>query len=130
MHIEELYKQQILQHYRHPLNQGILEDAAIDFYEVNPLCGDEIHLTLQMHDGIALDVKFLGKGCAISQSAASLMTEHFKGKTLDALKQLTQADALKILGIHVGPARIKCATLILKALHRGIYLYERKREHA
>jgi len=130
MGVEELYKQQIMQHYRHPLNQGILDNADIDFYEVNPLCGDEIHLTMQLQDDVVKDVRFSGKGCAISLSAASLMTENFKGKSLDKLKQLKQEDVLNALGIHVGPGRIKCVTLILKALQRGIYLHERKAEHA
>ncbi len=130
MGIEELYKQQIMQHYRHPLNQGILKDADIDFYETNPLCGDEIHLTMQLENDIVKDVKFEGKGCAISLSAASLMTEQFKGMSLEELKNLKQEDVLKTLGIQVGPARIKCVTLILKALQKGIYVYERKVEHA
>lgn len=125
MNIEELYKQQIMEHYKSPRNKGVIENADIDFHELNPLCGDEIRLTVNLNDGKVKDVKFDGIGCAISQSSASLMTEEFKNKDLNELKKISQEDVLKKLGVNVGPGRLKCALLILKTLQRGVYLYEK-----
>ncbi|MEK6904044.1 MAG: Fe-S cluster assembly sulfur transfer protein SufU [Nanoarchaeota archaeon] len=125
INVDELYKQQIMEHYRSPRNKGVLENAEIDFFELNPLCGDEIRLTMKLNGGRVKDVKFDGRGCAISQSSASLMTEEFKEKTLDELKKISQEDVLRKLGINVGPGRLKCVLLILKALQRGIFLYEK-----
>ncbi|HLD12514.1 MAG TPA: SUF system NifU family Fe-S cluster assembly protein [Candidatus Nanoarchaeia archaeon] len=126
--LEELYQEHIMEHYKNPKNKGIITNADIDYQEVNQLCGDEIHLTLTITNGKIATIKFEGKGCAISQSAASLMTEYLKGKTLTQAKKLAQEDVTKQLGVNVGPGRIKCATLIIKALHRGIYLYEQRRK--
>ncbi len=125
INVDELYKQQIMEHYRSPRNKGVLENAEIDFFELNPLCGDEIRLTMKLNGGRVKDVKFDGRGCAISQSSASLMTEEFKEKTLDELMKISQEDVLRKLGINVGPGRLKCVLLILKALQRGIFLYEK-----
>ncbi|MDO8556408.1 MAG: iron-sulfur cluster assembly scaffold protein [Nanoarchaeota archaeon] len=130
MNLQDIYKQQLMDHAQHPRNQGILQPADIDYYEVNTTCGDELRLTLQLKNGLVHTAQFTGKGCVISQSAASLMTEHFKGKNITQLKQLNKEDVLKILGTTVAPGRIKCATLILKTLQRGIYLYERGEHHA
>lgn len=125
INVDELYKQQIMEHYRSPRNKGVLENAEIDFFELNTLCGDEIRLTMKLNGGRVKDVKFDGRGCAISQSSASLMTEEFKEKTLDELMKISQEDVLRKLGINVGPGRLKCVLLILKALQRGIFLYEK-----
>ena len=125
INVDELYKQQIMEHYRSPRNKGVLENAEIDFFELNTLCGDEIRLTIKLNGGRVKDVKFDGRGCAISQSSASLMTGEFKEKTLDELKKISQEDVLRKLGINVGPGRLKCVLLILKALQRGIFLYEK-----
>ena len=127
INFDVLYKQQIMEHYRSPRNKGVLENAEIDFFELNPLCGDEIRLTMKLNGGRVKDVKFDGRGCAISQSSASLMTEEFKEKTLDELMKISQEDVLRKLGINVGPGRLKCVLLILKALQRGIFLHEKSK---
>ncbi len=127
--LNDLYKQQIMEHAKSPRNQGILAPADIDYHEINTTCGDELRVTIQLRGKTVANIQFIGAGCTISQSAASLMTEHIKGKKLDEVKKLTKDDILKILGITVAPGRIKCVTLILKTLHRGIHLYE-QRNHA
>ncbi|MDO8628267.1 MAG: SUF system NifU family Fe-S cluster assembly protein [Nanoarchaeota archaeon] len=126
--IEQLYQEQIMEHYKHPRNKGVLTKPDIDYYEVNQVCGDELHITFNVKENKITDINFEGKGCAISQSAASLVTEHIKGKTLETIKKMEKEDVNKILGINVGPGRTKCATLIIKALHRGIYLYEQRKK--
>ncbi len=117
----DLYREHILDHYQNPRNYGEMEAPDISHEEYNPLCGDRLVIQLKLDGDRVTDVKFHGEGCAISQASASMLTEVVEGKTLDELKTLTKEDILDMLGIPIGPVRIKCALLSLKALKAGVY---------
>ena len=119
--VEDLYREVILDHYQNPRNYGTLEPADISYEEDNPVCGDHIRLDLRLQDGRVTDVRFSGHGCAISQASASMLTEEIQGKTLDELKAFSKDDLLDLLGIPLGPVRMKCALLSLKVLKAGAY---------
>ena len=118
--MDDLYRQYILDHYREPHNHGHLENPDIHAADTNPLCGDRIELDLQVVDGRVSEVRFSGRGCAISQASASMLTERIEGATLDELRALRPADMLEMLGVEIGPARQRCALLSLRVLHQGI----------
>ncbi len=119
----DIYKDIILDYYRHPRNFGELPNPDVRAKDSNPLCGDVIEMQLKINDGKVEDIRFQGKGCAISQASASMLTEVVKGKTLDDVKALGKPDVLDLLGIDPGPTRIKCALLGLKVLKLGVYGY-------
>ncbi|MBU6423546.1 MAG: SUF system NifU family Fe-S cluster assembly protein [Chloroflexota bacterium] len=115
--MDDLYRENILDHYKNPRNYGELEGATHHYHDTNPLCGDEITMFLLVgEDGRIDDVHFTGRGCAISQASASLLTERVKGKTLDEVKAVDKDTVLEDLGITLSPARVKCALLSLKTL--------------
>ena len=118
---DQFYREYILDHYKNPRNFGRLENPDISHEEDNPLCGDVIGMEFRVKDGVIKDVKFHGRGCAISQASASLLTERLKGLTLDEAKKINKEDVLAELGIQISPARIKCALLSLKVLKVGAY---------
>jgi len=119
----DIYKDIILDYYRHPRNFGDLPEPDVRSKDSNPLCGDVIEMQLKIKDGTIDDLRFKGRGCAISQASASMLTELAKGKTLDEIKALGKADILNMLGIDPGPTRIKCALLGLKVIKLGVYGY-------
>jgi nitrogen fixation NifU-like protein len=119
--MDDLYRDFILEHYRAPHNFGTLDhpDAVHEGY--NPLCGDRITLMLAIDDaGTVSDVAFTGRGCAISQASASLLTDRVRGKPLSEVAQLGRADVLEELGIEISPARLKCALLSLDTLQKAL----------
>jgi nitrogen fixation protein NifU and related proteins len=118
---EQFYREYILDHYKNPRNFGRIEGADITHEEYNPLCGDMVGMDFRVRDGVIDDVKFHGRGCAISQASASLLTERLKGMTLDEAQQVGKDDVLEELGIDISPARLKCALLSLKVLKVGAY---------
>ena len=122
----DFYRELILDYYRNPRNFGKLDPHDIDAKDLNPLCGDEIEIQIRVSadkDKIE-DIRFIGKGCAISQASASMLTEMAKGKPLEWVKGLSRDDILKMLGTSdLGPARIKCAMLSVKVLKTGVYTY-------
>jgi nitrogen fixation NifU-like protein len=118
---EQFYREYILDHYKNPRNFGRIEAPDITHEEYNPLCGDMVGMDFRLRDGVIEDVMFHGRGCAISQASASLMTERLKGMTLDEARQLSKEDVLEELGIDISPARLKCALLSLKVLKVGAY---------
>jgi len=127
--VDELYRDFILDHYRNPRNAGTLEAPDATFEDTNPLCGDKIRMDVKLHDGVVSEVKFRGRGCAISQASASLLTEEVKGKTLAEVNRLGKEDVLANLGINISPARLKCALLGLKVLKQALALrYEPSEE--
>lgn len=117
----DLYREYILDHYQNPRNYGEMEDPDISHEEYNPLCGDRLVFQLKLNNDRVVDVKFYGEGCAISQASASMLTEMVAGKSVEELKAITRDDVLEMLGIPIGPVRMKCALLSLKALKAGIY---------
>ena len=120
--MDDFYRENILDHYRHPRNAGTLEDATHSHEEDNPLCGDVIRIDLHVNENNVIDeVAFKGRGCAISQASASMLTEMIQGKTLEEAKQIGKDDILEALGIEIGPVRMKCALLSLKVLKAGAY---------
>lgn len=115
--MDDLYREHILDHYKNPRNFGEMPEATHHYHDTNPLCGDEITMFLKVgEDGRIDDVHFTGRGCAISQASASLLTEEIKGKTLEEAKAIDRDQVLANLGITISPARVKCALLSLKTL--------------
>lgn len=123
--MDDLYREVILEHYKHPHNAGSLDAPDISHEEHNPLCGDRIRIDLQVNDGVITDVRFEGRGCAISQASASLLTDELRGKSLDEARNYSKEDLLELIGIPLdkNPVRIKCALLSLKTLKTGVYSY-------
>jgi len=115
--MDDLYRDEILEHYRNPHNFGILESPTTSKEGANPLCGDRITLMLDINDdGTVQNVAFTGRGCAISQASASMLTDEIKGKSLDEISHMGSKDVLNNLGIEISPARMKCAMLSLETL--------------
>jgi nitrogen fixation NifU-like protein len=125
MSAADIYKELILDYYRNPRNFGKLESFDISSHDTNPLCGDEISIQIKVGDGNRIEqIKFSGKGCAISLASASMLTEMAKGRELGWVKTLSKEDILKMLGNpDLGPSRIKCALLGMKVLKTGVYGY-------
>lgn len=117
----DLYAEEILDHYKHPRHFGHLEDPTLTFHDSNPFCGDEITLELKIEDEKVVDAAFSGHGCAISRASASMMTDEIIGKRLDELKGWSKDEILDLLGIEVGPVRMKCALLPLKAMKAAVW---------
>lgn len=116
-----IYQEELLDHYENPSNYGTLPNPDISHEEDNPLCGDRIRIDLGVEDGIIKKVRFSGHGCTISLAAASMLTEKIAGKSLAEVKQLSRDDILEMIGIPLGPVRVKCALLPLKVLKAGAY---------
>ncbi len=120
--MDDLYREIIIEHYKNPRYRGKLEPHDIMFADSNPLCGDHIEIQLRVDkEGRITDARFDGHGCAISQASADLLLESIIGKTLDDVKQLNRQHVLDLLGIELGPVRMKCALLSLKVLKAGVY---------
>ena len=121
----DVYREMILDYYRNPRNFGKLEEYDISAHDTNPLCGDEIDMQIRVGpDSKIKEIRFTGKGCAISQASASMLTELAKGKRLEWVKQVSKEDILKMLGNpELGPSRVKCALLGMKVLKTGVYSY-------
>jgi nitrogen fixation protein NifU and related proteins len=118
--MEDLYRDYILEHYRRPHNFGVLENATASHEGANPLCGDRLTLQVRVRDGRIDGIGFTGRGCAISQASASLLTDEVKGKSVDDAARLGSSDVLELLGIEISPARLKCALLSLETLQLAL----------
>ncbi len=116
------YREYILDHYRNPRNYGTLEKPTAHAEDSNPLCGDQLGIDLLVEDDRVKEVRFKGRGCAISQASASMLSEMIEGKTVAEVVQLGKQDVLEALGISISPARTKCAFLSLRVLHRSLAL--------
>jgi nitrogen fixation protein NifU and related proteins len=120
--MDDLYRELIIDHYKNPQFRGHLDPNDIHFEDDNPLCGDHIEITLRVDEsGKVTDGRFDGKGCAISQASADLLIESIIGKPVEEVKKLSKQDVLDLLGIELGPVRLKCALLSLKVLKAGVY---------
>jgi nitrogen fixation NifU-like protein len=122
---EELYRENILDHYKHPRHKGTLEHPDISYEDANPLCGDVLRMDFKIQDGRIAEVAFSGHGCSISQASASMLCEKVHGMTLDEVKKIGREDVLEMLGIELGPVRLKCGLLSLKTLKGGVYGIDR-----
>jgi len=120
--MDDLYREVIIEHYKNPGFRGELDPHDISFEDENPLCGDHIRIDLRVNENeVVTEAAFSGHGCAISLASADLLLEFIIGKTLDEIRQLTKDDLLELLGIELGPVRLKCALLSLKVLKAGVY---------
>jgi nitrogen fixation NifU-like protein len=120
--MEDLYREVIIDRYKNPQFKGILDPNDISFEDDNPLCGDHIRIDLRIDkNGIVTEATFDGHGCAISQASADLLIESIQGKSLDDIKEISKEDLLELLGLELGPVRLKCALLSLKVLKAGVY---------
>lgn len=114
--MDDFYRDYILDHYRNPRNFGSLERPDVEAEDLNPLCGDQIRMQLELDDGVVRDVRFSGRGCAISQASASMLTERVKGMKLADIAKLSKDVVLEDVGIGISPTRMKCAMLGLRVL--------------
>jgi len=121
--MSDMYAEMIIDLYRHPMNYGKIKSPDIKAKDTNPICGDIIEIQIKLNKSKVKEVKFNGKGCAISQASASLLTEMIKGKKIDELLKVDKKDILDALGIEISAVRLKCALLPLKVLKMGIYSY-------
>lgn len=120
--MDDMYREIIIDRYKNPLYRGVLEPHDISFEDDNPLCGDHIRIDLRLGENERVsEATFDGHGCAISQASADLLVESIRGKTLDEVKALNKEDLLEMLGLELGPVRLKCALLSLKVLKAGVY---------
>ncbi len=143
MALDDLYREVILDHYTRPRNKGTIDGADIKVEGANPLCGDELSIYVKLSGGTISDVRFVGRGCSISQASASMMTEQIKGKTLAEARNLVGqfkammhgetvseedlGDLVALQGVRKFPVRIKCATLAWVALDQGAEEFEATR---
>ncbi len=143
MALDDLYREVILDHYAHPRNKGELADPDIRVEGANPLCGDELSIFVKLDGDRVADVRFVGRGCSISQASASMMTERIKGRTLEDARRLAarfkgmmqgqavdeeeMGDLAALQGVRKFPVRVKCATLSWVALEQGIEEFEATR---
>ena len=120
--MDNLYRDFILEHYRNPHNKGVLDPHDLHFADSNPTCGDEMSMTLRLDDAKSAiaDVAFDGRGCAISQASASILTDELRGQTLDEVRAIDPKHVLDELGVPIGPARLKCALLSYKVLQGAV----------
>jgi nitrogen fixation NifU-like protein len=123
--VDNLYRENILDHYGNPRNRGTLENPDISCEWDNPVCGDVVRLDIQLSDGRVSKVRFSGQGCVISMASASMLTEEILGKTVEELKALQDEDVFRMLGVTLGPARANCGLLPLQVLHAGLARLEK-----
>ena len=116
----DIYTENIIDLYKNPRNKGTIENPTHEFFNTNPLCGDEITLQLQIEDNKISDVKFDGVGCSISQASASMLTDKIKNLSIEEVKNLNKDDILEMLHIPISPARLKCALLSLDTLRGAL----------
>jgi len=120
--MDDLYREQIIDRYKNPHHRGNLDPHDISYEDDNPLCGDHIRIEMRVNgEGTVSEAVFDGKGCSISQASADLLIESIIGKSLEEVKSLSKEDVLDLLGIELGPVRLKCALLSLKVLKGGVY---------
>jgi nitrogen fixation protein NifU and related proteins len=114
--MDDFYRENILDHYKNPRNHGHIDHPSAAAEGVNPLCGDELSVELKVEDGIVTDLRYNGRGCAISQASASMLSDVVMGKPIDQLASISKEDVLEELGIPLSPIRLKCAMLSVGVL--------------
>ncbi len=118
--METVYREQILDHYRHPRNQGRLDQPDVSHELDNPVCGDVVRIEVCLTNGRVSEARFSGRGCVVSMASASMLTEEIQGKSVSELLGMEEADVFGMLGTTLGPVRAKCALLPLRALQEGV----------
>ena len=125
---EGIYRENIIDHYKYPRNFGNLENPDAEYKEFNPLCGDEATFRIKIENNKIKEIKFIGKGCAISMASCSILTEKIKGKSLNEARKLEKEQVYDMLSIPISPQRVKCALLSWETLRRLIKIYEDKND--
>src|SRR3989344_3043319 len=126
MEIDQMYQEQILDHYKNPRNRGIIGNATVHHHEKNPLCGDELDVYLLIDDDKNIaDVKIQTRGCAISTASASMMTDKIKGRNINEMMKMTKDDVLEMIGIPISAARLKCALLSMDTFKNAVVIFEK-----
>ena len=116
----KLYQEELMDHFKNPRNYGKLENPDFSGEDDNPSCGDRISITGLVENGQITDIQFEGKGCVLSQATTSMLTEHLKGKSVEEAASLTEKDILEMVGLELGPVRMKCALLPFMVLKNAI----------
>jgi len=126
----DMYRQQILDHYKSPRNYGELDEKTFTHAGENPMCGDEIRIDVQLDDDeeVIERVAFRGDGCAISQASASMLTGELQGMTVEEMQELDRDDVIDLLGVDISPMRVKCAVLAEKVVQDGADIYEGEKD--
>ncbi|SNZ17175.1 nitrogen fixation protein NifU [Natronoarchaeum philippinense] len=126
----DMYRQQILDHYKNPRNYGELEDPTYTHVGENPMCGDEIRMDVEIDEdaGEIERVAFQGDGCAISQASASMLSSELQGKSVETLMEMDRDDVTEMLGVDISPMRVKCAVLAEKVAQDGYEIYEGEKD--
>lgn len=120
--MDDFYRELIIDRYKNPHNKGTLDPHDYSYEDDNPLCGDEIRIDVRVDENdVVTEAMFEGQGCAISMASADLLVENIVGKPLSEIKDMSKEDILELLGIDLGPVRLKCALLSLKVLKAGVY---------
>lgn len=123
---EGMYREHILDHYKHPRNFGEWKTCTVQHKELNPVCGDQLSFQLNLDaKGVVTDVHFSGQGCAISIASASLISDEIKGKTISQVNQLSSDTVQELLGISLSPSRLKCAMLSLDTVKNACQIYQK-----
>ena len=125
--MDDLYREIILDHYKHPRNFGALKNPDASAEKDNPLCGDTINFEFRISNFEIIDVKFSGQGCAISMASASMLTEKVNGMKINNLLKISKDDIVEMLGTELTPARVKCAILPLEVIHKAVKTYDKKK---
>ncbi len=121
----DLYSEIILDYYKHPRNKEEIPNATTKAKELNPLCGDKVEVFLKLNtQGIIEKATFLGEGCAISQAATSMLTDHLLGKSLEEVEKMENQEIYDMLGVEISPGRVKCAILGLVAAKKAALLHK------
>ncbi len=120
--MNDLYRELIIDRYKNPHYRGELDPNDISYEDDNPLCGDKIRIDIRVNENnVITEASFTGQGCSISLASADLVIESIIGKSLEDVKKMSKEDVLEMLGIELGPVRLKCALLSLKVLKAGVY---------
>lgn len=114
----------LLDHYRNPHNYGQIDDPSAKLVEYNPVCGDTVQITLKVEGDTVVDARFIGRGCSVSQGAASMLLDRVKGRKIEEIKKISKEDVLEMLGLRLGPSREKCAILSLNTLQKCLKNFE------
>ncbi len=126
--MDELYREVLLEHYKNPQNSGKLINPDIVQKDSNPLCGDVVEFYLRLKEGKVTEVSFEGKGCVICMATSDILSEKFKGMSLDEIQSMQREEVLDILGLNLTHTRVKCAMLPLVAVKKGIIEFKSKGE--